>query len=375
MTATMMSEEEIQSLVDTVTKYVEAAYANGIRQHTDEWLEIRKYTIGGSSLSTIQGKNPYESINSLIRKRIGYTDFESSIQPQWGNLFEDVIKRVVEYQKNTTVHGEDLFVPGGERLPDTSYSPDGIAVIVDDGVPQIVLLEFKCPYSRIPDGKIPKYYIPQIKMGLDLLELPTRGLFVEAVFRRCAWEDLGYNAAYDRTLVDKSSGNLPIAFGIIGFYVTAEHQAHPAVLAALNYFGELGDESNGFMVNDLGSTPPALFTQLMEALDTGKIRAYHGKILFTGGSNPIDVQDQVSYMHAELDAYMDFCSTGVAINIGMVPWKLFRIDYNYVEMEANYVKPWLPQISKLCTFLRQINDPVNINRQFGMYERFLEAYT
>lgn len=356
-----------------VVEYVDRAATNGIMQHSDQWLEIRKYTVGGSSISTILGLNPYESMVSLVRKRLGWDKFADNISPQWGNLFEDVIKRVVEYQKNTLVLGEDLYIDGGERRPYTSYSPDGIAVINDE----IVLLEFKCPYSRIPDGKVPKYYVPQVLMGLDLMQLPTRGLFVEAVFRRCAWENLGYNSVYDTTLVPESSGTLPLAFGILGFYATGEHVSElPAVIAAFNYFGELGDNTNGYMVNDLGTTPLALFSTLMQAVDSGKIHAYYGKILHTIGDNPIDVQNQVQLMHDELDAYMAFCEnkaseSGSLINIGMLPWKMFRIDYNYINPIADYVKPHLPTIKNLCEFLQKCNDPNNAGKRMGMYESFI----
>lgn len=392
---TAVSRDELgqhaYNLERKILEYVDEKSANGIKQHSKEWSSIRQTTIGGSSLATIQGKNPYNSVQALISERIGFTNYESSIKPQWGNLFEDVIKRVVEYQKKCTVHGEDLYVRGqpynGSVI--TSYSPDGLAVITRShehggfGHPEIALLEFKCPYGRIPNGVVPKYYVPQVKMGLELLEIPTVGLFAEAVFRRCSWDTLGYNKHYDTQLVKVSSGELPLAFGIIGFYKyegdlhngdvpsAADIKDRDAALAAAEeYFGELGDESNGYMTNDLGTTPLELFTRLMDILDRGLLRAWYGRNIHTDVADNITNSAQI--LHKELDSYMDFCEAGGHINIGMLPWKLFRVDYNYIEKENNYIAPWMPKIEKIVNIIRKCNLPENADKKYNIYQASFE---
>src|SRR5271166_1907671 len=186
----MMEIVLMQQLRDWVTEKEK----NGIKQHSRKWK--KRITFGGSVIATIQGKNPYSNIYKMLSEKIGLSAFEQSIAPQWGNLFEDVIKRYVEFDKKCTILGEDLYIEGpGDG---TSYSPDGLTVLnvvfdygFDDEIKTInehliVLMEYKCPYSRIPSGNPPEYYIPQVKMGLDLLKLPRIGLFVEGVFRRCS---------------------------------------------------------------------------------------------------------------------------------------------------------------------------------------------
>ena len=63
-----------------------------------------------------------------------------------------------------------------------------------------MLLEYKAPYQRQPNGRIPRYYKPQIWMGLDLSPIASLGLYVEIVYRICTLEQLGptpgYNMSY-----------------------------------------------------------------------------------------------------------------------------------------------------------------------------------
>lgn len=371
---------------------------NGIKQHSDEWHKVRLNAIGGSSMATIQGLNPYSSICKIVSEKIGFTEFISDIKPQWGNLFEDVIKRVVEYQKKCVVYGEDLYILGE---PGTSYSPDGLAVmdIVDtstveetttidtpDGPKQvirviekrtpaiaIVLLEFKCPYSRIPNGVVPKYYVPQVKMGLDLLGIPSIGLFVEGVFRRCTWEDLGNNPKYDTTLVKASSGKFPQAFGILGFYIdvskygatadnTSDQKRNKLFSMFTDHYVEYGDETNDYMAQDLGQAPVDLFTIIMDAYNEKILTPWYGGISFA--DSPLDMQN-------ELNKYVKFCADGKFLNFGIIPWKLFRIDYNFIQKEVGYVQPWLPKIREIINVVQQCNDPANVDKKYNIYASYM----
>ena len=56
---------------------------------------------------------------------------------------------------------------------------DGIAAVKN----YIILFEFKCPFSRIPDDKIPIHYEYQVKAGLDTIPIADMGIYAEAVFR------------------------------------------------------------------------------------------------------------------------------------------------------------------------------------------------
>jgi hypothetical protein len=356
-------EEDLESILK---KWVEFLEENGIKQQTAEWHIARKCTIGGSSMATIQGINPYSSVADLIRERLGLAKFNSDIKPQWGNLFEDVLKRFVEHDLDCTIRGEDLYVLGP---PGSSYSPDGLAVVnrnavikktfqngfSDDvaeyPVREVALMEFKCPYSRIPNGTVPKYYVPQVLMGLDLLNLPSFGIFVEAVIRRCSWEQLDHNPLYDRTLVPRSSGNTPLAYGFNGFYIDRNTlQATTVDTGALfeayrAHFGTYGDDSNDYLSNDLGESPPSLFTLLMAAMDKKLV-----SIRYSGIYYGPDREDEINN---DLQEFHQFCKSSNHIVLGVLPWKIFRADYHIIEKIPGYLDKWYETICGITDVIKK----------------------
>src|SRR6202000_363727 len=264
---------------------------NNIKQRSPESLEIKKFTIGGSSIASIQGVNPNNNICKLVRAMAGGDHIVANIYMQLGNLFEQIIRQYVEMDRACTIVGNDMFIYGP---PNITYSPDGLTVmdvvtsnteneivVTKDGVdyteisfdtvrePKIILCEFKCPYMRIPRNKPPVYYVSQVKMGLDVLNIADMGLLIEAVFRRCTWDQLGNNIVFDKTLVSYAPRCQNIlAFGIIGFY--AKEKCDILEKLSEKYdavYGEKGDKNNDYFCNDLGAAPPELFTGIIDAYD------------------------------------------------------------------------------------------------------------
>lgn len=333
-----------ESLKQILRCWVDAKAANGIRQHSREWLDAKRTTIGGSSIGTLQGCNPYSSANQLVQERIGMCAFEPNIKMQWGNLFEDVIQRYVEHDKQCEVLGEFLYVEGS---PGIAYSPDGLAVMFvprPDGpaVPEIMLCEFKCPYSRVPTATPPKQYVAQVKMGMDVLELPTSGVLVEAVFRRCAIENLDTTSTYDLALHPRKVVGLPFAYGVIGFYL--KDQAADGAAAT----------------TDLGTMCEESFTEIMSGYDNGTIsvkyyepsyvsKASHSALESFGreqmreGSTVTASRD----VSGDIADFASFCADGGYTNLGVLPWKLIRVQYHLIQKEPDYMKPWMHDIAEL----------------------------
>lgn len=360
-------DQQREVMFAQLSEYVTSIESNGIKQGSKEWHEIRINAIGGSSLATIQGMNPHSSLQKMLSEKVGLSEFRSDIAPQWGNMFEDVIKRVVEHEYNCTILGEDLYVIA-DKYAGVSYSPDGLAIMnyvetVDteyerDGelcyhtkqVPKIacVLLEFKCPYSRIPSSCIPKYYVPQVKMGLDVLPLPSVAMFVEGVFRRCSIEQLGPNDLRDVTLVKSCSGNVR-AYGIIGFYCTDRS------IVDNEQFNDYCAEYNiAIPNNDLGMSSPGLFKQLMTLLDTKKIVAWYGDIYFCNeNNNTASNEEKNTSIVNDFSEFSEFCTTNNYINIGLLPWKLFKLSVNYVNEEPNYLVNWMSKITELLNVVKK----------------------
>ena len=390
-----------------LAEWVTEQNKNGIKQRSAEWHTARQYTVGGSTMATIQGLNPFSSIYKFISERVGLSSFFANIKPQWGNLMEDIITRYVELRLQCRVQGTDFYVLGGEN---TSYSPDGLAVIDHNLVPgpeevfeddvqiahgrQITLLEFKCPYSRLPGGYVPKYYKPQVLMGLDLLEIPTIGLYIEAVIRRCKWEDLGNNPRCDTTLVDKCAGDIS-SMGILGFFlhpekiadsmkagkksqeqvaepkfdcrpdvnfdsefqVVKEYLEHPpvdidpesySILTFIRDYAlayEIGYAGNDYQCNDLGDASPELFTSMMHLVDKGIITAVYYEVhLPTEDLGTLDI---------ELQAQSDKTKELSVFNIGILPWKMFQVDFHQIEKVPNYIDPWRDVIKLIITAIEE----------------------
>jgi hypothetical protein len=287
--------------------------------------------------------NPFSSKSTLIKEKIGLDCFHSSIKPQWGNLFEDVIKAYVEKDCNCVILGENLYVPGKRGA---AYSPDGLTVIDVDKVisshgglsrlqsgPEITLIEFKCPFSRVPSGKVPIYYLPQVKMGLDLLELPTRGLFIEAVFRRCSIGDLAFNSSYDLSLIPKRAGDIPLACGVIGFRYRDNSNED-------NWFKE---KYPNLYKEDLGSCSPDMFTDLMSAYDSGYVQPWYSPVLM-----------KPDYINTDYTTeFYNECTRGNLDSIGVLCWKLQRVYYTAVDKTPGYLDDWYSVIESTISIVSQ----------------------
>ena len=161
----------------------------GIRQGTTEWHGLIRTTIGGSEMGVLLGVNKYKKRDQLLeeKRETGVShDREVPVPCLWGKLFEPIIRTYAEVIYDTQIYGHDICIANGKLR----YSPDGLGVvrrINGRDIFDVVLFEFKCPYIRNPDGKVPKHYEPQVLSGLAATaEIePTYGLYVDAVFRKC----------------------------------------------------------------------------------------------------------------------------------------------------------------------------------------------
>lgn len=347
--------------------------ANGVKQHSAGWHIAKKYTVGGSQMAIIQGVNPYSNINKMIAEKCGITMFQSDIKVQWGNLFEAVIKAFVEAEHDTTIYGSDIYISAVDNV---SYSPDGIGVIDIDGRAGIALFEFKCPFSRIPTGVPPEYYVPQVKTGLCMIPIVDFGVFVEGVFRRCAWGDLGPNEHYDLTLTTKVAARPPQAFGFIGFYynraLASKNMTQPDT--AGRKFGwmmklyreafEVGNKSNNYMTNDLGDCARDLFVALMKCHDLGLLEVWYGPMV----RSPPSWYDALRLLNASLSEFEGLCRANDWTNMGILPWKLFNVHYNVIDKEADYLEPWKEKISEIIDVVRACDaDEANKHNIYSNY--------
>ncbi len=342
-------------LAQTVSDWARQAAQNGIRQHDPAWLAAKQFTIGGSSLASIQGNNPYKSCEELVAEKIGLTTFKSDIKMQWGTLFENIIKRYTEYAKNCEVVGDDLYIEGP---PGVSYSPDGLAVMeTRPGHYEIVLCEFKCPYSRLPGASPPKYYVPQVKMGLDLIPIASSGLLIEGVFRRCTWDQLDFGTRCDSSLVASEFSDPPLAIGIIGLYCVGCDRDRDIIYMVNNHSGR---------PTDSGLTDPPAFIQIMDGFNNGQVKAqYYPIVADAAGLQKVEMY---------LAEFKEFCKQNDYMPVGILPWKLFQIKYTPIQKEEGYLAPWIPKIADIIDLVKKWADPANDSIKLNLYNSFLVKY-
>lgn len=158
-----------------------------ISQGSDDWLDGRQYCIGGSEMSTVLGKNKYDTWEKLMQTKAG-KHFDATDATEWGHLFEQVAKHYIRKEYGTIY--EFGSIP--HCLYPVCYSPDGIIVEND----HLVLLEIKSPIYR-GVHKIPEPYLYQVYTGMNIIHVKYT-LFVQCRFRRCKYGTNPHSTIYDR---------------------------------------------------------------------------------------------------------------------------------------------------------------------------------
>lgn len=262
-----------------------------------------------------------------------------------------------------------------------------------------ILLEFKCPYLRVPDGTIPSEYSPQVKAGLcDLSKQCDMGLFVNSSFRKCSYKDWKFNNTYDTIYhyLDvkgkhkdqvKERFNVPIAIGAIYVYIsledknnaplsppygTPEYDAYQHKKQSQSYIlnrGSWGEET----LIDFGKCDSYCFNNMMTMLRAKELSYYNDKPCIninefkkidfvTAQEFEIDTsytQHDKFSRRARVDNFKKSCYDKELIPIGFIPWKLFVCDMIIQYPDLSYLekhKDKISEIIKIISELKAIED-------------------
>ena len=132
-------------------------------QRSPEWYLMRDGMISASDAGTVLGLSHYAKRESVILKKCGdESKMASNSAIDWGVKYENVAKQIYEFRNNTYVH--EFGCIKHPTIDFLGASPDGIT---NDGI----MLEIKCPSSRVIDGIIPTGYYCQVQMQLEVCEL------------------------------------------------------------------------------------------------------------------------------------------------------------------------------------------------------------
>jgi hypothetical protein len=385
-------------------------------QGTPEWMAIREYSIGGSEMSTITGDNPYQKLDRLISQKIGFTKFNGNIACRWGKMFEVVTQNITQTILNVNQMCETGSLEGAVMYQ--RYSPDGLGVvklyceskyndeIIENFEYCIVLFEYKSPYSSIPTGIIPKHYLPQVKTGLCSIPITDFAIFINNVFRKCTFDDLKDNIAYDNIFhtSKKFIPKDPLALGINIFYQTPDQKKLFTQKYEPIYYSDTEEESDEETDEETDNTqmifghikqnPPLSFIYqhvlnvskniskykidfgksyytdfdlLMKLYDDGYIsihycephifdRYYDNKFLKEQGKkqkNKKTLEETINSYNCNID---ECKSLGNVSIIGFLPWKLFMSDIIPECRDESYVENYKDDIQNAIDIIKDIRN-------------------
>ena len=333
------------------------------KQGTKEWLDNRKYRIGGSEIATILGKNPYQNTKNLIELHTETKFFNNNIAVYWGRLFESILQEYINSSLKCKIN-EFGSIPH-KKYNNIAYSPDGLAVVnrfrlnkfinVEDlnKFSLIILFEFKCPYSRCPTGAIPDYYLPQPKLGLDIIEICDLALFTEAIFRLCKLEDLEYNNKYNHQLHSKCFlEDTPIKIGyMLIYYKNLEftEAMNENIIKNMELLGKISDY--------IDKKFPNIYNEELGLYDIGDDSNYYVvntifEYIFKHSFFLVEKYEENSNIQLHCDALKEKNNTV----FGIIPFKLMKLYHNRVDRDIDpsfITEPIVDQINNIVNIIKQ----------------------
>jgi len=372
---------------------VNVAHPSLPKQGTPEWLALRSSCFGGSELASLIGANPYSKLKDLIASKAGLIHFNGNTATRWGSLFEPITDQITARIFSADQIWELSSVPG--FCEEHRFSPDGIGVFqikcekVVNGVLYrtteylTVLVEYKAPFSRIPDNRIPKHYLPQVKAGICNFPFVDIGLFVNNVYRKCSHREFRFNSRYDMDLHKPMDECNPIAAGIIRFFQTAEQI--DKMRASIGLDDSDSDDGSGsdddsdrdddllehYILGpkyvDFGALDQDRFGELLELHSRGLITADYSKcLIFRGELGRInELHHQIDIPEASPAAYeaeMIACAKAARKDrtaVGGLPWKMFVSDMIFLERDDSFMDELRPKLKEGMTILKDILKPVD----------------
>jgi putative phage-type endonuclease len=161
-------KKRVKVLTDYKTQLQKLQTLPRIEQKTTEWNHVRKELLTASCLYKALMKDKYLTRQRLVEAKAFPSDMidfsgMAIASTRWGIMFEPMASRCYsQMNEDVPVHTFGLLTH--PSVPNFGASPDGIT---DLGI----MVEFKCPYSRVINGKISHSYKTQIQGQLAVCQL------------------------------------------------------------------------------------------------------------------------------------------------------------------------------------------------------------
>jgi putative phage-type endonuclease len=135
-------------------------------QRSQKWLELRNNMVTASDAAAVLGISRFDTMDDILYKKCGfekrYSEMSMSAMKH-GIYYEDIARR--EYERITGEIVHEVGLIQHSEYPFIGASADGVT---ESGK----LIEIKCPKGALRN-KIPEYYVPQIQLCLEVLDLET----------------------------------------------------------------------------------------------------------------------------------------------------------------------------------------------------------
>lgn len=390
----MTLSKKIEIIETFINNNIDAAV-----QGSKQWLDDRRFIIGGSEISTIIGCNSFSNLEGLIAQKVNLISFKGNTATRWGNLFENVSELLFSTMFNNKIYNTGSIQ--NKTIENHRYSPDGLCVVRFNDKQKITLLEFKSPFSSVPAAKIPKHYLPQVKAGLCTIDIAETALFVNNMFRKCSLKQLDFSIDYDNeyhrdTELKLKGIESAIANGIILFSISNENMHlfeekfnglnNTFRGSACEYACESDDESDTEIIDD-GSSIMYKIKKAIESKTLIDFGIENKKIfdqfleLYKGDNSFINIKcvkpqinkdiksnfiipDELNYILNEeykkydipkiIEKYTRICNKRNLTPIGVLPWKLLRSSHIIAEREESFLDDIKDKIDSAVNIINDI---------------------
>jgi putative phage-type endonuclease len=146
-------------MLPKIEKLLNATYHE---QRSPEWLALRETMLTASDAATACGANPYESADALYIKKVGGRKFSGNAATERGTLLEPIARDLYDER-----HGRKSHEIGLVQHPVHKWLGGSADGITECGR----LIEIKCPLTRKIEPTVPKHYIAQIQLNMEILDL------------------------------------------------------------------------------------------------------------------------------------------------------------------------------------------------------------
>lgn len=145
--------------INQARRLIASEYAE---QRSQEWLDLRDNMITASDIASAIGDNHYETPDALVKKKVLRTKWAGNAATAHGTLLEPIVRDLYDARFGRKSH--EIGLVTHRDYPWLGASPDGVT---EDGI----LIEIKCPLTRKIDSKVPKHYLPQVQLQLEVTDL------------------------------------------------------------------------------------------------------------------------------------------------------------------------------------------------------------